>query len=149
MTATVPESPPAPPPGDDTPTRQIVLGESDPAQRGRVDVADQVVEKIATGALAEIDGVGGTTGTVGRMFGRDDTAGRPRVSAAVDGGAVRLDARISVAYPSPVAETCDRAREHVVRQVQSLTGLQVGRMDITVSALTSPQPGPSGGRELA
>lgn len=150
MTATVPEAPPAPPPGDDTPTRRLVLGGDAPIEtRGRVDVADQVVEKIAVGALDEVDGVGGTTGTVGRMLGRDDDAGRPRVNATVSGGSVRLDVRISVAYPSPVAATCDRARDHVVRQVQTLTGLDVVRVDITVSALTTPGTGPSTTRELA
>ena len=150
MTATVPGSPPAPPPPGDTPTRQIDAGGLAPAeQRGRCDVAGQVVEKIATGALGETGGVGGTSGTVGRMFGRADAAARPRVTAAVRGDAVRLDARISVAYPSPVTDTCDRAREHVVRQVQALTGLRVARLDITVSALTTPRPGPSGARELA
>lgn len=150
MTATVPEAPPAPPPGDDTPTRQIVLGGDAPVEsRGRVDVADQVVEKIAVGALDEVDGVGGTTGTVGRLLGRDDDGGRPRVHATVSGGSVRLEVRISVAYPSPVAAVCDRAREHVVRQVGSLTGLDVARVDITVSALTTPRTGSSTGRELA
>ena len=83
------------------------------------------------------------------MFGRDDSTARPRVTATVRGDAVRLDARISVAYPSPVTGTCDRAREHVVRQVQALTGLRVSGLDITVSALTTPRSRPSGTRELA
>lgn len=140
MTATVPGAPPSPPPADDTPTQQLHLGAgAPPDQRGRVDVADQVVEKIAAGALDEVDGVGGTTGAVGRMFGRDDTGGRPRVEATVSGSAVRLDVRLSVAYPAPVAETCDRARERVVRTVGELTGLDVARVDITVTALTTPE----------
>ncbi|BBG05280.1 MULTISPECIES: Asp23/Gls24 family envelope stress response protein [Pseudonocardia] len=149
MTATVPESPTAPPHPHDAPTVVLEPG-ADPAvdQRGRVDVADQVVEKIAIAALAETDGVGGTSGTVDRMLGRDEAGGRPRVSATVSGRSVRLDARISVAYPSPVAATCDRARAHVVRQVESLTGLGVARVDIAVSALTLPRAS-STGRDLA
>lgn len=149
MTA-APESPPAPPPADDTPTREIVLGADGPVEsRGRLDVADQVVVKIAAGALDEIDGVGGTTGTVDRMLGRDEAAARPRVEATVSGAAVRLDVRLSVAYPSPVAPTCDRARAHVVERVETLTGLDVARMDITVSALAVPKARASAGRELA
>ena len=136
MTTTVPESPGAP--------------TVDPAaeQRGRVDVADQVVEKIAVAALAETDGVGGATGTVDRMLGRDESGGRPRVTASVSGRSVRLDARISVGFPSPVAATCDRARAHVVQQVQSLTGLDMARVDIAVAALTHPRAA-STGRDLA
>lgn len=149
MTTTVPESPPAPP-GPASPATRATGAGADPAaeQRGRVDVADQVVEKIAVAALAETDGVGGATGTVDRMLGRDEAGGRPRVTATVSGRSVRLDARISVTYPSPVAATCDRARVHVVRQVEELTGLGVARVDITVSALTLPRTAPVG-RDLA
>lgn len=148
----------APPPPDDTPTRSIdtgtgSAGADDPGRtaaedRGRVDVADQVVQKIALGALEETEGVGGTTGTVGRMLGRDDSDGHPRVEATVSGRSTRIDARISVAYPSPVAAVCDRARAHVVRQVEALTGLSVARVDVVVTALTVPGAARPAGREL-
>ncbi|MEJ8279664.1 Asp23/Gls24 family envelope stress response protein [Pseudonocardia spirodelae] len=146
---TVRVTPSAPPPPDDSPTRSLDAGASSAAEdRGRVDVADQVVQKIALGALEETDGVGGTTGTVGRMLGRDESAGRPRVDATVSGHTARIDARISVAYPSPVASVCDRARAHVVRQVEALTGLSVARVDVTVTALTTPGSARPAGREL-
>lgn len=149
MTTTAPESSAAPPEPDDSPTRVLEPGAGPEAERrGRLDVADQVVEKIAAAALAETDGVGSSSGTVDRMLGRDEASGRPRVTATVSGRSVRLDARISVTYPSPVAATCDRARAHVVRQVESLTGLGVDRVDIEVSALTHPRPA-SAGRDLA
>ncbi|MEQ3541968.1 Asp23/Gls24 family envelope stress response protein [Pseudonocardia tropica] len=151
----------APPPPDDTPTRTIDTGRASagtdgsggsggtaPEDRGRVDVADQVVQKIALGALEETEGVGGTTGTVGRMLGRDDSGGHPRVEATVSGQSTRIDARISVAYPSPVAAVCDRARAHVVRQVEALTGLSVARVDVVVTALTVPGAARPAAREL-
>ncbi|WP_224387705.1 Asp23/Gls24 family envelope stress response protein [Pseudonocardia sp. ICBG1293] len=144
----------APPPPDDTPTRTIDTGTGPGAagtaaeDRGRVDVADQVVQKIALGALEETEGVGGTAGTVGRMLGRADSAGHPRVEATVSGRSTRIDARISVAYPSPVAAVCDRARAHVVRQVEALTGLSVARVDVVVTALTVPGAARQTGREL-
>lgn len=145
-----------PPPPDDTPTRSIDTGTGTadasagtaPEDRGRVDVADQVVQKIALGALEETEGVGGSTGTVGRMLGRDDADGHPRVEATVSGQWARIDARISVAYPSPVAAVCDRARAHVVRQVEALTGLSVARVDVVVTALTVPGAARPAGREL-
>ncbi|WP_308817325.1 Asp23/Gls24 family envelope stress response protein [Pseudonocardia alni] len=152
----------APPPPDDTPTRTIDTGTGTgtgsagaggsggtaPEDRGRIDVADQVVQKIALGALEETEGVGGTTGTVGRMLGRDDSGGHPRVEATVSGQSTRIDARISVAYPSPVAAVCDRARAHVVRQVEALTGLSVARVDVVVTALTVPGAARPAAREL-
>ncbi|MFP5019326.1 Asp23/Gls24 family envelope stress response protein [Pseudonocardia phyllosphaerae] len=137
MTGAVPGVPPQPPPADDTPTREIVLGrDAFVERRGRVDVADRVVEKIAGAALGEVDGV--------------DRSGRTKVDADVVGSSVRLSAQVPLVYPSPVAATCDRARAHTVERVHALTGLEVTRCDIVVSALNDPAARkPGTGRELA
>jgi uncharacterized alkaline shock family protein YloU len=57
------------------------------------------------------------------------------VSARVGDGTVTLDVRISIVYPASVARTTERAREHLVQRVEALTGLEVTRVDLTVTAL--------------
>lgn len=112
----------------------------EPALRGDLHVADGVVEKITATALGEVPEIGGTARRVlGVAVGSDDL---PHVTATVSGGAVVLDAAVSVVYPAPVAPATDRARAHVVDRVGELTGLRVERVDITVTALTRPPTSP-------
>ncbi|MBW0102895.1 Asp23/Gls24 family envelope stress response protein [Pseudonocardia sp. KRD291] len=106
--------------------------------RGTLEVADQVVEKIAATALGEIDELGGAAP---RMLGVPVGSGHPdrspRVEATVHGRVVDLDVRATVTYPAPIARTADRARAHVSARVGELTDLTVRGVDITVSALAT------------
>lgn len=111
------------------------------ADRGELSIAEQVVEKIAATALGEIDHIGGTAPTMlGVPLGSVDPDRLPQVTAQVTGSVVTLAARCSVTYPAPVARVTDQARAHVIDRVDTLTGLRVAQLDITVTALTSPSP---------
>lgn len=111
------------------------------ADRGELSIAEQVVEKIAATALGEIDQIGGTARTMlGVPLGSTDPDRLPQVTAQVTGSVATLTARCSVTYPAPVARVTDQARAHVIDRVDTLTGLRVAQLDITVTALTSPSP---------
>ena len=48
-----------------------------------------------------------------------------------------FDLDISVAYPTPLRQTTERVRQHVMDRVAQLAGVEVSRIDITVTALHS------------
>ncbi|OLR91837.1 Asp23/Gls24 family envelope stress response protein [Actinokineospora bangkokensis] len=113
-------------------------GPVEPGERGALTVSGTVVERIAARAAREVDGVGGAAGRVlGIAVGAEDLDNSAKVTAKVAGGTASLDVRLSVSYPASVARTTDAAREHLVRRVHELTGLDVSRVDITVTALLS------------
>lgn len=113
--------------------------------RGRTEIADRVLERIAARALGEVDQAAGAARRVlGVRLGQDCAATAPRVTARVDGGLATLQMRISVVYPAPIREVTRRLREHVRTRVTALTGLDVRQVDIDIARLI--QPGQAGGR---
>ncbi|WP_435159618.1 Asp23/Gls24 family envelope stress response protein [Amycolatopsis sacchari] len=106
------------------------------SERGRTDIATRAVERLAAYAATEIESVGGSARQVlGVTVGAEDQDRAAAVQAKVDGATAELDVRLSIAYPKPVAATCEEVRSHLVRRVGELTGLAVSRVDITVTAL--------------
>lgn len=109
--------------------------------RGRTEIADRVLERIAAQALHEVDRAGGVARRVlGVPLGRERG---PQVRAHVDGRLATLQMTVSVTYPEPVRQVTRRLREHVTTRVGELTGLTVRQVDIDVATLTGA--GPDGG----
>lgn len=107
--------------------------------RGDTTIDDQVVVKIATRVVTEVEHTGGAARRVlGVTVGSEAAAQRPQVQASVTGTAVSVDVRLSITYPAPVAEVSQRVRTRLMDRIAELTGLTVGRVDITVTALTTP-----------
>ncbi|QUQ68687.1 Asp23/Gls24 family envelope stress response protein [Kutzneria sp. CA-103260] len=101
----------------------------DAEQRGRTTVDDRVVSRQAAKAVTEVDGV---------VDGASATAD-------VRGAVITLDVRLAIAYPASLTQTTQRAREHLMGRVEDFTGLEVSRVDITVTAM---QPGVTAARRL-
>ncbi|WP_346111370.1 Asp23/Gls24 family envelope stress response protein [Nonomuraea maheshkhaliensis] len=103
-----------------------------PERRGRTEISDRVITKIACGAAMEVPEV------------RD---ARPRglpwtraSGGAVHGGQAALRLNVRVGYPSPLHAVARRLREHVTRRVAAHTGLDVTRLDITMTDLDGDLP---------
>lgn len=96
-----------------------------PRQRGRLDIAPRVLERIAEGAARQVQGV--------RPVPR--RAGSVQVQARVLGDAASLQMELAVGYPSPVRDTCRRLRVAVLDDVQRLTDITVTRLDLQVAEL--------------
>lgn len=108
-------------------------------ERGELVIAGHAVERIAAHAARELDDVGGAAGRVlGVALGGEDAERSVKVDAEVDGDRVRLATRLSITYPASVARTTEQARAHLRTRVSELTGLDVERVDITVTALHPP-----------
>ncbi len=93
-------------------------------ERGRTDVADRVVERLAARAVTEVAGVGGSAHRVLGVAVGDQEA--VQVTARVTGDRAELDVRLSVVYPECA---------HLVARTEELTGLVVSKVDITVTEL--------------
>ncbi|NBE96098.1 Asp23/Gls24 family envelope stress response protein [Nonomuraea sp. KC401] len=117
-----------------------------PEGRGRTEVADQVVLKIACVAaeeLPEVHEVRVRTAPWSRSPGATRPWGRTsggmapgRSSGAeVRGGRATIRLHVVVAYPAPLRAVAARLREHVRRRVADQTGLEVTRLDVIVTDL--------------
>ncbi|WP_410586328.1 Asp23/Gls24 family envelope stress response protein [Amycolatopsis sp. lyj-23] len=105
-------------------------------ERGTLTIAEQAVQRLAAHAVLELDDVGGAAGRfLGVSLGAEELDRSAKVTAHVTEDQVTLDVRLSITYPASVTRTTERAREHLGRRVEELTGLVVTRVDITVTAL--------------
>lgn len=108
--------------------------------RGETIIAPTVVERIATRAASEVDGVGGVVQTgLSRLLpwsvGGDAPA---RASAEVGTDTVTVDLTVNVLYPEPVAAVTNEVRTHVIRRLSELCGLRATEVNIAVPALVTP-----------
>jgi len=107
-----------------------------PEQRGRTTIADRVVARVATQAVAEVARTGGAARQlIGITLGRQTGQGPARVSARVDGNLAMIEMRLTLAYPAPVRSLTREVRGHIMERVASLTGIEVRHVDIEVARL--------------
>lgn len=112
-----------------------------PETRGRTQIADRVLERIAARAVTEVDQAGGAARRLlGVPLGRQGADTAARVTAHVDGQLAMVTVRLSVTYPAPIRQVTRRVRDHITARVTQLTGLDLRQVDIDIAALTSPLP---------
>ncbi|WP_440101587.1 Asp23/Gls24 family envelope stress response protein [Streptosporangium sp. H16] len=105
------------------PSRQAVPAE----RRGRTDIPDRVVSRIAARAAGEVARV------------REVVERRPLLSwrggthATLDGELTTLRLDVTVEYPAPIREVAEEVRSHVTERVMALTGMDVGHIDVLVT----------------
>jgi uncharacterized alkaline shock family protein YloU len=108
-------------------------GGSDPAARGRLDIAPTVLRKIVEYAA---DGTPGTLRHERRLAGIDiGTAGAGAKVSDGPGGVVDVALELTLQYPAPVRRTVDAVRARVSGEVERLTGRRVRNLAVTVSGL--------------
>lgn len=95
----------------------------------------KVVEKIASQAAGEVATTGGSTGGVLGIGSHTDLSARPKADVELSGRTASVDLRIVVAYPTPIRRAAEQVRQHVIDRVGELAGVEVTRVEITVSAL--------------
>jgi uncharacterized alkaline shock family protein YloU len=108
--------------------------------RGETIIAPAVVEKIATRAASEVDGVGGVVSTgLSRLLPWPTSDGAPaQASAEVGGETVSVDLTVNVVYPRPVGAVTNQVRAQVVRRLAELCGLRATEVNIAVPTLVAP-----------
>lgn len=113
-----------------------------PRERGRLEVTDRVVMRIAGQVAGEVSGISREPGGLRGLTRRFD-GGRPAVRVHLTPEYVDLAIEVAVAYPRPIRGTCDEIRRQVIEKVERLAGVPVRRVDIDVTGLVyEPTPAP-------
>ncbi len=129
--------------------------------RGATSISDTVVSKIAGIAAQEVEKVqmgGGTaaavggflTSVTGAVTGGNSTGGASLtsgVSVEVGQEEAAVDLTVAVEYGVPIPRTTQTIRDNVINRVESLTGLRVTEVNITVSDVQFPEERPQLGRQ--
>ncbi|WP_069172883.1 Asp23/Gls24 family envelope stress response protein [Streptomyces griseus] len=113
-------------------------GNTEKTGRGTTTISDNVVATIAGIAIRDTDGVHavgtGASKALGAVTGRvsgSSAAGRS-VKVEVGEKQTAVDVAIKVEYGVPIHELADRVRTNVTDAVESMTGLEVVEINITV-----------------
>ncbi len=121
------------------------------SERGTTTIQESVVSSIAAMAIREVDGLdpshggirlpGDTSPTLGEFVGNLTGAGGRTRGISVDVGEEQtaLDLTVNVMYGRPIHEVTDALRRNVIRRIESLTGLEVTEVNITVNDVTFPE----------
>lgn len=105
--------------------------------RGQLVVSRRVVEKIASQAAVEIAAAGGKSGGFLGIGSHADLSTRPEVVVDLSGHTATITVAVAIAYPSPIAAAAEQVRRRVMSRVGELAGIQVTRVDVTISMLAT------------
>ena len=125
-------------PEESAATKQVEAGARE--ESGRLDVAHQVVEKVAGHAVTL---VAGAAAAPRRVLGVNVGEARPEhavsVTAEVHDGIASVQVTIAVSWPRSVPAVAEEVRRCIRAEVTSLTGLQVDHVDVDVVSMTVPE----------
>ena len=112
-------------------------------ERGNTSISDSVVSKIAGIAAQEIEGVrmgSGASQAVGGILG-SITGGSQTQGVSVEVGQeeAALDLTLTAEYGKSIPQLAEAVRRNVINRVESLVGLRVTEVNITVSNVFFPQ----------
>jgi uncharacterized alkaline shock family protein YloU len=115
-------------------------------ERGSTSISDSVVSKIAGIASQEVDGVrmgsGGSqavSGLLGSITGGSSGSQTQGVSVEVGQEEAALDLTLTAEYGKSIPQLAEAVRRNVANRVESLVGLRVTEVNITVSNIFFPQ----------
>jgi uncharacterized alkaline shock family protein YloU len=111
-------------------------------EHGTTTIANSVVAKIASLAAQEISGVHAMGNSLSRTFGtlRAKVPGAPEaesqgVSVEVGEREAAIDIDIVVDYGHSIVEVAEAIRENVIERIESMTGLEVVEVNVSVDDL--------------
>lgn len=111
---------------------------------GRTIIADSVIAKIAGIAAREVPGVhdlGGAAeraigGAISRITGGPQTAG---VSVEVGEEEAAVDLNLIIDYGQSIPDVTNQVRQNIMNQIESMAGLRVKEVNISVNDLFFPE----------
>ena len=110
-----------------------------PEVKGRIHIADEVVEKVAGLATMEVEGVADLGGdferaveSVRERIGLGNKRGDQGVKAEVKGHEVAISVTIMVEFGHVVLDVARQVQANVARKTQRMLGLRVVEVNVTV-----------------
>jgi uncharacterized alkaline shock family protein YloU len=114
--------------------------------KGRIEVADEVVEKVAGLAAIEVDGVADLGGDIERALesvrdriGIGQKRGDQGVKARINGRDVAIDVTIVIEYGHVVMDVARQVKRNVASQANRMLGLRVVEVNVTVDDVKMPK----------
>ena len=115
-------------------------------ERGNTTIQDTVVSKIAGIAAQEVDGIRMGSGAsqtasslLGSITGGSSGSQTQGVSVEVGQEEAAVDLTLTAAYGKSIPQLSEAVRRNVVNRVESLVGLRVTEVNITVSNIFFPE----------
>src|SRR3954470_12332217 len=113
------------------------------SERGVTTVSDSVVSRLAGMAAGEVEGVrmgGSVSRSAGGILESITGSDSQKRGVSVEVGRVEtaVDLTIGIEYGSNILELVGRVRDRVTERVESLTGLTVTELNVTVSDVIFP-----------
>jgi uncharacterized alkaline shock family protein YloU len=115
-------------------------------ERGATSISDSVVSKIAGIASQEVDGIrmgsGGSqavSGILGSITGGSSGSQTQGVSVEVGQEEAAIDLTLTAEYGKSIPQLAEAVRRNVANRVESVVGLHVNEVNITVSNIFFPQ----------
>jgi len=124
---------------------QPIPAQPQPDVKGRIEVADEVVEKVAGLACMEVEGVADLGGDVERALesvrekiGIGNKRGDQGIKAKINGREVTIDVTIMIEYGHVVMEVARNVKNNVATQTSRMLGLKVVEVNVTVDDVRLP-----------
>lgn len=118
--------------------------------KGRIDIEDEVVEKVAGLAAIEVDGVADLGGDVERAIesvrervGIGRKRGDQGVKATINGREVSIRVTIVIEYGHVVMDVARAVKANVARQTNRMLGLRVVEVNVIVDDVEMPRTAPA------
>jgi uncharacterized alkaline shock family protein YloU len=113
--------------------------------KGRIDIEDEVVEKVAGLAATEVDGVADLGGDVARAvesvrerIGIGHRRGDQGVKAQINGREVSIEVTIVIEYGHVVMDVARKVKTNVAIQTNRMLGLRVVEVNVVVDDVRLP-----------
>jgi uncharacterized alkaline shock family protein YloU len=110
------------------------VAETDPADRGTLDVRERAVQHIVVAATLQTAGVHRHGSGLGKLAGRE----LPRASVEVAGNHVRAAVDIAVEWGRPLPAVAAEASHQVHDALSAQSGLIVDRVTVHVATVIAP-----------
>jgi uncharacterized alkaline shock family protein YloU len=122
-------------------------------ERGSTSISDSVVSKVAGIAAQEVVGIrmgSGASQAVGGILGSITGGGSQTQGVSVEVGQeeAAIDLTLTAEYGKSIPQLAEAVRRNVINRVESLIGLRVTEVNITVANVFFPQQEQERQREL-
>ncbi len=116
------------------------------SDRGVTTIKDTVVARIAGMAAGEVEGVhmgGGASRSAGGLLEGITGSDSPTRGVSVEVGSVEaaIDLKMGIDYGKNILGTVGEVRQKITERVQTITGLKVTELNVTISDVTFPDDG--------
>ena len=108
-------------------------------KKGSLQISREVIGSIAGVCAQEVQGVAGLARRVPSFaLGVLPRTGKNPVSVALRDDFVEINIGVALGYGAKIGETCTAIQNHIKKNVQTMTGMAVSKVNVQVSRIVFP-----------